>query len=67
MYGASGPHTRPKDSNVRFVPAIFLWEPFFPDENSKLHSYKKLTNVALQTLLNELSTLDIKLKERAIN
>ena len=28
----------------------------FPDENSKLQSYKKLTKVALETILNELFT-----------
>ena len=32
---------------------------FFPNEISKVHSYEKLTNVALETLLNEPFTLDI--------
>ena len=30
---------------------------FFPDENSKVHSYKKLTNSTIETLLNKLFTL----------
>ena len=40
---------------------------FFPDENSKLHSYKKVTNTALETVLNELFTLDPKNNEQKIN
>ena len=40
---------------------------FFPDENSKLHSYKKLTNTALETLLNELFTLNPENNEQTIN
>ena len=40
---------------------------FFPDKNSKLHSYKKLTNTALETLLNELFTLNPKNNEQTIN
>ena len=35
----------------------FYGKLFFPDENSKLQSYKKLTNVALETILNKLFTL----------
>ena len=27
---------------------------FFPDENRKIQNYKKLKNIALETLLNEL-------------
>ena len=40
---------------------------FFPDENRKLKSYKKLTNVALETLLNELFTLDRENNEQIMN
>ena len=40
---------------------------FFPDENSKLHSYKKLTNAALETILNEIFTLNPKNNEQIIN
>ena len=40
---------------------------FFPDENSKLHSYKKVTNTALETVLNELFTLDPKNNKQKIN
>ena len=40
---------------------------FFPDENSKLHSYKKPTNTALETLLNELFMLNPENNEQTIN
>ena len=40
---------------------------FFPDVSSKLHSYKKLTNTALETLLNELFTLNPENNEQTIN
>ena len=40
---------------------------FFPDKNKKLHIYKKLSNVALETLLNELFTLNFKDNEQTIN
>ena len=40
---------------------------FFPEENSKLHSYKKLTDVALETLLKELITLNYDGNEKTIN
>ena len=40
---------------------------FFSDESSKLHSYKKLTNTALETLLNELFTLNPENNEQKIN
>ena len=41
--------------------------PFFPDKNSKLYSYKKLTNTARETLLNELFTLNPENNEQTIN
>ena len=31
---------------------------FFPDKNNYLHSYKTLSNLAIETLLNKLFTLD---------
>ena len=40
---------------------------FFPKENSQLHTYKKLTNGALETLLNKLFTLDREKNEQIIN
>ena len=40
---------------------------FFPDKNSKLHSYKKLTNTALETFLNKLFTLKPENNEQTIN
>ena len=46
---------------------VFWQKPFFPDENSKLHSYKKLTNTGLETLLNELFILNPKNNEQTIN
>ena len=40
---------------------------FFPDENSKVHSYKKLTNSAIELLLKELFTLDQEKNKQIIN
>ena len=40
---------------------------FFPDKNRKLHSYKKPTHTALETLLNKVFTLNPKNNEKAIN
>ena len=40
---------------------------FFSNENSKLHSYKKLTNTALETLLNELFSLNHENNGQTIN
>ena len=40
---------------------------FFPNENSKVHNYKKLRNSAIETLLNELFTLDRENNEQIIN
>ena len=39
---------------------------FFLDNNSKLHSYKKLTILAIETLLNKLFTLDQDKNEQII-
>ena len=47
---------------------IYFYENlFFPDENSKTRSYKKLTNNAIDRLLNELSTLDRERNEQLTN
>ena len=40
---------------------------FFPGENSKLLNYKKLTNIVLETLLNEPFALDRENNEQIIN
>ena len=40
---------------------------FFPDKNSYLHSYKTLSNLAIETLLNKLFTLDQDKNEQIIN
>ena len=40
---------------------------FFTDKNSKLQSYKKLTNVALERILNKLFTLDQENVEQILN
>ena len=40
---------------------------FFPDNDSKIHDYKKLTNEALDTLLNEFYNLDQEQNEETIN
>ena len=37
---------------------------FFPDKNRKLHSYKKPTHTALETLLNKVFTLNPKNNEK---
>ena len=46
---------------------IFTKTFFFPYENSKTHSYKKLTNNAIVTLLNELFTLHQEINEQLMN
>ena len=47
---------------------LYFYEDFFfSDENSKLHIYKKLTNRAIETLLNELFSLDQEKNEQIIN
>ena len=47
---------------------LYLYQNlFFPNENSKLHSYKKLMNTARETLLNELFTLNLGKNEQTIN
>ena len=38
----------------------------FPDKNSKLQNYKKLTNIAIEILHNELFTLDQENNEQII-
>ena len=40
---------------------------FFPDKNSKLHSYGKLTNIAIEILFNHLFTLNPENNEQTIN
>ena len=39
---------------------------FFPDKNRKLQNYKKLTNIAIEILHNELFTLDQENNEQII-
>ena len=47
---------------------VFFYEKiFFPDNNRKIHDYKKITSEALETLLNELYSLDQEQNEKAIN
>lgn len=45
-------------STCELFQLYFYKNLFFSGENSKLHSYKKLTNLPIETLLNELFTLD---------
>ena len=40
---------------------------FFPNENIKVKSYKKLTNSAIEKLLNKPFTLDREKNEKIIN
>ena len=46
------------DRHLWTFPNILLRKPFFPNRNSKIHSYKKLTKEATETLLNEIFPLD---------
>ena len=62
-----GPMQKPTTVTCRPFQLYFYSNFSFPDENSKLHSYKKLTNTALETLLNELFPLDPKYNEQTIN
>ena len=52
------PIQMPKTVTCRPFQIYFYKNLFFPNENSKLYTYKKLTNGALVTLLNELFTLN---------
>ena len=61
------PIQEPKTVTCSPFQLYFYENLFFPDENSKLHDHKKLTNIALETLLNELFTLVIEQNERTIN
>ena len=40
---------------------------FFSNKNNELHSYKKLTNTALEILVNELFTSNAKNNEQTMN
>ena len=47
---------------------IYFYENlFFSNENSKIHSYKNLTNNAIKILLSKLFTLDQERNEQLIN
>ena len=52
------PIQMPKTMTCGHFQIYFYENLFFPDENKKVHSYKKLTNSAIETLPNELFTLD---------
>ena len=58
-----------KPTNVTCEPfqLHFYENLFFPDENKKLHSYKKLTNTTLETVPNELFTLNPGNNEQTTN
>ena len=61
------PYTNAQNCDLWTFSNIFLQKPLFPAENRKVHSYKKLTNSAIQTLLNDLFTLDREKNEQTIN
>ena len=61
------PTQQPKTVTYGLIQLYFYKNLFFPGENSKVNCYKKLTNVALETLLDELFTLDHENNERIIN
>ena len=52
------PIQMPKTVTCGSFQIYFYKNLFFPDQNSKVRSYKKLTNSATETLLNEFFTLD---------
>ena len=61
-----GPYQR-LETSIRGPFQLYLNENlFFLDNNSKLHSYKKLTILAIETLLNKLFTLDQDKNEQII-
>ena len=60
-------YTNGKNCDLWTFSNIFLQKPFFPDKNSKVHSCKKLTNSAIETLLNKFFTLDQEKNEQIIN
>ena len=51
---------------VSLFSCIFT-KTFFPDKNSKPYSYKKLTNITLETLLNEFFTWNPEDNKQRIN
>ena len=57
----------PKTVSCGTFQIYFYEDLFFLDKNSKVHSYKKLTNSAIETLLNELFTLDREENKQIIN
>ena len=61
------PVLKPTTMTCRPFYLYFYKNLFFPDENSKLHSYKKLTNTALETLINEIFTLNHENNKETIN
>ena len=68
MFGCSKiPCKKNQICNLWSISNIFLRKFFFPNSDSKIHDYKKLTNEALETLLNELYSLDKKQNEKTIN
>ena len=60
-------HTKTNNCDLWAFSVVFLRKLFFPGENSKLPSYKNLTNTALETLLNKLFTLNPQNNEQTIN
>ena len=61
------PIQKPTTVPCRLFQLYFYQNLFFHDGNSNLHSYKTLTNTALETLLNKLFTLNPENNEQAIN
>ena len=60
-------HTKTNNCDLWALLIAFLWKPFFPDENSKLHSHKRLTNTAPETLLKEYFIWNPENNEQPIN
>ena len=61
------PIQQPKVVTYGLIQLYFYKNLFFQGKNSKVNCYKKLINVALETLLDELFILDHENNERIIN
>ena len=68
MFGCSKIPCKKKNTVTCDLFQVFFYEKFFfSDNNRKIHDYKKITSEALETLLNELYSLDQEQNEKTIN
>ena len=64
MCGCSKIPCKKKHCSLWSISNIFFRKFIFPDNDSKIQDYKKLTNEALETLLNKLHSLDQEQNEK---